>query len=360
MNEANDGQTVPLQEGGVPKANEDKAVKPETPIESPELKPSEGVVERLSHVIDRYSGLSSEMITLLTSLFREIHQSAEELNAAQSSLNLKRKEVEELLEARKSAEELTQQIDALRREKENLESALLDQRNSWEAEKARRAREEKEHYENRRIAREREEEEYRKTWADERLKARQILEEELHAERRKSLEAQEAAEKSFLERELNLKKKEQEWGQLIQELEQFLSKLAKRSRPSAPSSAAKSAEDSTARSEGTPSNMPAAGLSREDEDPPAPGNPSPSDLSSDEVLMWENTWDDNGLILDDKPLILGEGQTEEPEISPSSSRDLHILQSGKSECQNAEPAARRDSTPLKFSPRNSANHKPEE
>ena len=92
-------------------------------------------------------------------------------------------------------------------------------------------REEKEYDENRKIQREHEEEEYKKAWAADQLRARQMLDEELGAIRQRSMEAQEAADKDFMERELILKKKEQEWSQLIQELEQFLSKLAKRTHP---------------------------------------------------------------------------------------------------------------------------------
>jgi hypothetical protein len=225
MDEAKDGQPVPLQDSEISKSYEQPAMKPETATGDPVPQPFTGA-EKLLLGMDRFSGLSSEMIALLSSLYQEINKSAEELHAARSAVELERKEIESLREAEISAIALQQQIEEIKQQKESLEGLIIVQRNEWEAEKARRAREEKEYYENRQTLREREDEEYKRAWTAERLKAQQSLEEELNAVRQRSLEAQEAAERNFFNRDLVLKKKEQEWGQLIQELEQFLSKLA--------------------------------------------------------------------------------------------------------------------------------------
>ncbi len=62
------------------------------------------------------------------------------------------------------------------------------------------------------------------------LRAQQKLEEELKAVQQESLEKQQALERDCLQRELILKEKELEWVQLIQELEQFMSKLTRRTQ----------------------------------------------------------------------------------------------------------------------------------
>jgi hypothetical protein len=56
------------------------------------------------------------------------------------------------------------------------------------------------------------------------------LAEELQSIQKKNQADQEALERDFLERDLHLKQKELEWMQLVQELEQFMSKLGNREK----------------------------------------------------------------------------------------------------------------------------------
>jgi hypothetical protein len=343
MNEARDGQPVPLQKGEVSESDAPQTMKQETETGNPDRKPFAGA-EKLLLDIDRFCGLSSEMLEVLANLSQDIHRSEEEVHAVRAAVDLKSREIEALRESEKSVKALEQQMEDLRKQKESLERLVADQRCAWEAEKVRRTREENEYDENRKILREREEEAYKKALAAEQLKARQMLDEELSAVRQRSMEAQDAAEKNFLERELILQKKEQEWSQLIQELDQFLSRLAKRTHPRGAVPAILPREDPEG--SGSPvSSIPPVGNLREDANLSEMETRSRPDPNPDEVLMWENSWDEKALALEEKQLVLG--------------KDLHILQGGGIEDQNPEPSTKRESMPLKFSPRNSNNHKAE-
>jgi hypothetical protein len=186
--------------------------------------------EKLSLEIERFSGLSAELSELLSRLRLEIQISAEQLNRIRSVVDSKKRELKTLHDVEASAVALEGLIRDQRQQKESFERLITDQRALWEEEKAKRAREEEEYLENLRIRRERDEEEYRQAWAAGKLKAQQKLEEELKVVQQEGLQRQQALERDLLERELVLKEKELEWVQLIQELEQFMSKLTRRTQ----------------------------------------------------------------------------------------------------------------------------------
>jgi hypothetical protein len=186
--------------------------------------------EKISIECNRFSGLSSELTALLTQFSREIKTDAEQLGRIRVAVDSKKKELKNLHGIEASVVALDRLAAEHQRQKETLERLMADQRAQWEAEKAKRAREEREYAENFRIRREREEEEHRQKWAAEKLKAQQKLEEEMRIVQQETLQKQHALERDCLERELILKEKELEWVQLIQELEQFMSKLAHRAQ----------------------------------------------------------------------------------------------------------------------------------
>jgi hypothetical protein len=206
--------------------------------EDPELIPSETkpdeaetarlLAERLSIEIGRFSSLSTELTELLTLISREIRTSAEQLARIQTEVDSKKKELKDLHGVEISVAALDRLAAEHQHQKESLERLIADQRAQWETERARRTREENEYVESLRIRREREEEEYRQRWAGEKLKAQQRLEEEMRNIQQERLQKVQALERDCLERELILKEKELEWVQLIQELEQFMSKLTRR------------------------------------------------------------------------------------------------------------------------------------
>lgn len=221
-----------------PGASNEPAPDPESKtqeIKQPEVTPEEVEsallrAENLSIEIDRFSGLSSELTALLSLFFREIKPACEQLTRIRAAVDLKKKELKNLHGIEVSVDALGRLTAEHQRQKETLERLLADQRAQRESERARREREEKEYAENLRIRREREEEEYRQRWAAEKLKAQQKLEEEMRITQQESLKKQQALERDCLERELALKEKELEWVQLIQELEQFMSKLTRRTQ----------------------------------------------------------------------------------------------------------------------------------
>jgi len=202
----------------------------------PELDPGEIAMEplmnpeRLSLEIERFSGLSAELSELLSRLRLEILKSAEQLSRIRSVVDAKKGELKTLHDIEASAVALERLIQDQRQQRESFERSMTDQRAMWEEEKAERTRQEEEYLENLRISRERDEEDYRQAWAAEKLKAQQKLEEELKVVRQEELQRQQALEKDLLERELTLREKELEWVQLIQELEQFMSKLTRRAQ----------------------------------------------------------------------------------------------------------------------------------
>jgi hypothetical protein len=202
----------------------------------PELNPGEIIMEplmdpeKLSLEIERFSGLSAELSELLSRLRLEIQNSAEQLSRIRSAVDAKKGELKTLHDIEASAVALERLIQDQRQQRESFERSMTDQRAMWEEEKAERTRQEKEYLENLLISRERDEEDYRQAWAAEKLKAQQQLEEELRVVQQEGLQRQQALEKDLLERELTLREKELEWVQLIQELEQFMSKLTRRAQ----------------------------------------------------------------------------------------------------------------------------------
>ncbi len=186
--------------------------------------------EKLSGDIERFSNLSSELTQVMLRLSREIKISSEQLNQIRSEVESRKNELKTIRGIEASAAALERITEDYRQQKESFERVMANQRALWEEEKGNRLREEREYLENLRMRREREEEENRQKWAAEKLKAQQKLEEELNAIQQESLEKQQALERDCLQRELILKEKELEWVQLIQELEQFMSKLTRRTQ----------------------------------------------------------------------------------------------------------------------------------
>jgi hypothetical protein len=189
--------------------------------------------EELSRIMERFSGISSELTGILSRLAREVIISAEQLDRVRAAVDSKKKELKTLHGIEATAVALERLVLDHQRQKETLDRALAEQRVVWEEEKANRAQEEREYLENLRIRREREEEEYRQAWAAEKLIRQQKLEEELRVIQQENLQKQQEMERDYVERELRRKEKELEWVRLIEELEQFMSKLAQRAKAQA-------------------------------------------------------------------------------------------------------------------------------
>jgi hypothetical protein len=230
---------------------------------------------------ERFSALSSEMVSLLEDLRREINRAALELQDVQAAVNAGKQELEALCEIEKETSALELQIVDLRQQKETMERFIADQRSAWEEENVRRAREEKEYESNVKNLRQKEEEEHRVAWENERRAARQKLEEELDAIRRKNWGIQAAEDRDALARRSALDKKERELALLMQELEKFLSGLAVRIGTAGQTLPGRAGGDAASASHGNP-----AFLSTPDDFKGGfnPGN----------ALMWEDAGEEPG------------------------------------------------------------------
>jgi hypothetical protein len=302
--------------------------------------------EKLAVDIERFSELSSEMNEIVSRLSREIKISAEQLSRIRLAVNLKKSELKTIVDASAAAIERLNQ-DYLE-QKESLDRLIEAQRVFLEKQEPEREQEELEYLENLRVRREREEEEYRQLWAAEKLKAQQKLKEELNAIQQESLKRQQTMERDCLERELILKRKELEWVQLIQELEQFMTRLTRKSQ----------AQVAT-RSEPVLKGAPKQNGSRE------PGLPESEhqirkdagfeqeiahgfffgDSSGPEVTPDER----RGILPDQDPLFGSESQ-DEPNAVISSLKEILLMQGRRIENMNTE-LPRKESAPLKFQPK---------
>jgi len=288
--------------------------------------------EALSAQVERFSRLSSDMAKLLSELSLEAKKSLDQLDKIRLAVDLKRKEFKALSESAASAK---LQIEDHRMQRENLDHLMEGQRRAWEEEKARRAQQEREYLENLKIQRQREEEEYRHMWAVEQLKAQQKLEEELRTIQQRSLEKQQALERDCLQREQTLKEKELEWIQLIQELEQFMSRLARHTQSQSAAYTELHAKEPSLQSDFAVLNSPAA---------------NEEEKSRDQSLNQN------------RPLspIFGNALTEESQPSLSSLKEMLLSQGRRIENLNAELSAKRETAPLKFSPKRQPNSRPED
>jgi len=325
MDGANNGKSAPAEKDGTPESAGPQAISMDNAMELLSRSSFAGV-EKFSLAMERFSVLSTEMITLLMGLSQEINKSVEELHAVRSAVEVKKKELGTLHETEQS-------VRALQLQKEKLEQLIGDRRRSWEEEIAQR---------------ESEKEEFRKFWAAEQFRARQELEEEIQSIRQQNCEVREAAEKELSMREEILKSKELEWNRLIDELDQLLTKLAGRPVPSG-TAPAFIRKDMVMSPDSKKFYIPLSSHFVEEADRLLEGSESTPDLES--ALMWEK------VCGEDSPAFGGGGYSfrsnaaEDHGLSPGFIKDV-CLQSNRAEsCENPSPI--RDNTLLKFAPKNS-------
>lgn len=183
--------------------------------------------EALAQEIERFSGLSSEVISLLEKLKKEINKSAGELREVQAAVNAGKREIEAFSEIKMEMTSLERQIDDLRQQKEILSRTIVDQQSVWTEEMVKHARE-KEEYERGAKAMRQKEEEDRQAWENEQIMARQKFQDELDSKRQEWMRIQTEASERMIAKEGALNKKERELVLLMHELEKFLSGLAGR------------------------------------------------------------------------------------------------------------------------------------
>jgi len=187
--------------------------------------------ESLSVQTERFSALASDIAKILSDLSIEVKKSSDQLRGIERDVALKREELKTLCDIETSAVSLNQLIEEQRLQKENMERLMQSRRAVWEEEKARIDQEQSEYLENLRMQRQQEEDEHRRAWAAEQLKARERVDEELRALELKSRQTREAVERDLLEREQILRGKELECARFVEELERFMSSIKSHARP---------------------------------------------------------------------------------------------------------------------------------
>ncbi len=186
--------------------------------------------EKISSQMERFSGLSSDMITLMSELSQEMKKAMDQLYAVRAEVDHKKRELKALYDMEKSAEELQRVIKNRRLQIADMDHHLESQRTAFEAEKSRREEEDRKYQEDLKAKRQHDEAEYQERWAAERLRAEQALEEELRALRQESMGKQETLNRDLQEREQRIRKQEKELDLFTQELEQFMSRLSGRAQ----------------------------------------------------------------------------------------------------------------------------------
>jgi hypothetical protein len=188
------------------------------------------LAKEMTAAAERFSHLSSGLNEVLGNLSRIVRTAAEQLDAIKAAVDLKKSELKRLHDIDAAAVKLEQLLEDHRKQKESFEAQMRNESRAWEEEKARQLEEEKAYEETLKLQRQREEEEYKRAWEVEKARAQQQIEEEFRLIQQKNRLKQEAMERDYMQRELILKEKELEWVQLIQELEQFMSKLTRRAQ----------------------------------------------------------------------------------------------------------------------------------
>lgn len=181
----------------------------------------------LAQEIERFSGLSSEIISLLEKFKTEINKSAGELREVQAAVNSGKRELEAFSEIKMEMLSLERQIEDLRQQKEILSRTIVDQQSAWTEEMVKHARD-KEEYEKDAKAKRQKEEEHRQAWENEQIMARQKFQGELDSKRQEWMRIQAEASERMTAKEEALNNKERELVLLVQEVEKFLSGLAGR------------------------------------------------------------------------------------------------------------------------------------
>jgi colicin import membrane protein len=224
------GEIQHRQEPILKRASNESGVATSAPVRNSEDLEQRVQSQRLPSELERFSVISSEMKNFISDLSLKVERATEQLHGIRMEVEIKKKELETLHDIEVSATEMEQLLEAHRMQKETLDRLLESHRSQLEEEKARQVQEEREYLEHRELRRRREEEEYRKRWAEEQSNAKRKLEDEMRMIQRQNLEKQETLNKDLLQREQRLREKEQEWIRLVQELEEFMSRLTSRTQ----------------------------------------------------------------------------------------------------------------------------------
>jgi hypothetical protein len=183
---------------------------------------SEITVEILSK---KLAELSLEVSRTLGHLGEKMSAEVNLLKTLQEARTIEAKELEQLHGIDIAAASIDQLIADYNEKKQQFEKEVEETRTSWEHEQEQKNREDVEYISTLKKNRTREIEDYEYQKNLERKKRQDQFDEEVKAKEKQNLETQEKLEKSWKEREILLKQKEDEFIQLKKEVEQFPARL---------------------------------------------------------------------------------------------------------------------------------------
>lgn len=178
--------------------------------------------------IERFSRLTSDLKDCLLNMIHKTKDAMDALGTVERAVEEKKGELKQLHGIETAAVSLEKLIEEHRRQREEFDSFITEQRRHWAEEKALREKEDSEYRENLERCRQQEMQDYARELADEKSAMREKMEEEIHALQSRIHEKQREIEADIENRERVINKKEEDISRLVRELELFMAKLEAR------------------------------------------------------------------------------------------------------------------------------------
>jgi hypothetical protein len=183
---------------------------------------------RETEVLEAVTGLSLDTVsTTLASTQVEVQKSLADLSAKLVERLQLLKNVEEAIQLKQEELKQLYNLEAKEIELDDLRAEIQKQRELWEEEQARKAREFEEQRSERNKNWRREEEEYKYQWAQQQRKLEDAFKQKMEDQEKANRNKQEQIEKNWGEREAELKKRENEYAELKAKVEAFPEQLKK-------------------------------------------------------------------------------------------------------------------------------------
>jgi hypothetical protein len=183
---------------------------------------------RETEVLEAVTGLSLDSVsTTLASTQVEVQKSLADLSAKLVERMQLLKNVEEAIQLKQEELKQLYNIEAKEIELDDLQAEIAKQRELWEEEQARKAREFEEQRSERAKNWRREEEEYRYERSQQQRKLEDQFKQKMEEQEKANRNKQEQVEKNWAERESELKKRETEFAELKAKVEAFPEQLKK-------------------------------------------------------------------------------------------------------------------------------------
>ncbi|MEO7144905.1 MAG: hypothetical protein ABI165_15515 [Bryobacteraceae bacterium] len=192
-------------------------------------------------VVQRVSGLGLDISRALGGLAEKLATEVQHLAEVRQAVQIETNELARLHKIDVAATAIDQLVQDFQREKDQTEAEIAGRRAAWAEEIKTTERERKEQDETLKKQRQREIEDYEYKKILERKKAQDRYDEEVNQQEKQNREKQETLEKSWKQRELVLKEREEEFTRMKKEAEAFPARLEAEAKRAA-AEAAKGAE----------------------------------------------------------------------------------------------------------------------